>query len=45
MLKELVGILEKPVSPEGRVHVLLKLINYDMKAQLHWTEVEKLQVA
>lgn len=42
LLKDLIGIIEKPVSPDERVCVLLKLINYDLKATLHWTEVEKL---
>lgn len=45
LLKDLVGILEKPVTPEGRIHVLLKLVNHDMKAELHWSEVEKVAVA
>jgi len=45
MLKDLEGILEKPTSPDGRVKVLLQLMNYPMKATLHWTEVEKLKVA
>ncbi|MDO8520443.1 MAG: transcription termination/antitermination NusG family protein [Deltaproteobacteria bacterium] len=45
LLKDLIGILEKPASQEERVIVLLKLANYEMKAQLHWTEVEKLHAA
>ncbi|MBI2339391.1 MAG: hypothetical protein HYU99_03340 [Deltaproteobacteria bacterium] len=45
MLKELIGIIEKPVPACGRVQVLLKLINYEMHATVHWTEVEKLKVA
>ena len=44
-LKDLIGILEKPASQEERVIVLLKLANYEMKAQLHWTEIEKLHAA
>ncbi len=43
VLKDLVGILEKPVAAEGRIHVILNLINYSMKATLHWTEVETLK--
>lgn len=42
-LKELIGILQKPASADGRVQVLLKLINYEMQAKLHWTEVERSQ--
>lgn len=45
MLKELIGIIERPIPADGRVQVLLKLINYEMRAKLHWTEVEKLKVA
>ena len=45
LLKELIGIIEKPIPAEGRVRVLLKLINYEMRVKLHWTEVEKLRVA
>lgn len=45
MLKDLIGILERPASAEGRIHVLLNLLNYSMKATLHWTEVEKLKIA
>lgn len=45
LLKDLIGVLEKPSSAEERIFVLLKLANYDMKARLHWTEVEKLHAA
>ncbi len=45
ILKDLIGILERPSTAEGRITVLLHLINYQMKATLHWSEVEKLQVA
>lgn len=42
MLKDLEGILMKPSSDNERIIVLLKLVNYEMKAHLHWTEIEKL---
>jgi transcription antitermination factor NusG len=45
LLKDLEGILERSVSDEERVIVLLKLVNYNMRATLHWTEVEKLHAA
>ena len=43
VLKNLEGILEKPVGPDGRVNVLIKLLNYTMKTTLHWSEVERVQ--
>ncbi len=45
ILKDLIGILQKPADHLGRVQVLLKLVNYQMKATLHWNEVERLKVA
>jgi len=42
ILKDLLGIIEKPTSDDERVMVLLNLIHYNMKASIHWTEVEKL---
>ncbi len=46
ILKDLVGILEKPSSDdEGRVMVLLNLVNYNLKASLHWSEIEKMEAA
>lgn len=42
VLKDLIGILEKPLPHEARVQVLLNLVNYKMKVKLHWTEVEKI---
>lgn len=45
LLKDLIGIIEKPMPAEERVCVLLGLINYQMRATLHWTEVEKLHAA
>ena len=45
ILKDLIGVLEKPATSEERVIVLLKLVNYEMKANLHWTEIEKLNAA
>jgi transcription antitermination factor NusG len=45
ILKDLIGILEKPCLAHERVTVLLKLVNYNIKASLHWTEIEKIKVA
>lgn len=42
MLKDLMGIIEKPTSDLERVVILIQLANYKMKAQLHWTEIEKI---
>lgn len=42
-LKDLMGILQKPTRDDERVIVLLNLLNYKMKATLHWTEVEKIR--
>lgn len=33
-LKDLVGILEKPISEEGRVQILFKLLRYPLRAVL-----------
>ena len=40
--KDLVGIFERWVSDEGRVRVLLSLLNYNAKAELHYSQLEKL---
>ena len=45
MLKDLIGILEKPCSADERVIVLLKLAHHNMKASLHWTEIERIKAA
>lgn len=45
ILKDLAGILQKPVDSLGRIQVLLKLVNYQMQATLHWSEVARLKVA
>lgn len=42
MLKDLMGVLQRPLPQEARVQVLLNLVNYKMKVKLHWTEVEKI---
>lgn len=39
-LKDLVGILEKPVSDEGRVQVLFKLLRYPLRAMLKFEDLE-----
>lgn len=45
ILKDLMGIMEKRTSDNERIIVLLKLINYEMRATLHWAEIETLQAA
>ena len=42
-LRDLMGIFERWVSDEGKVRVLLNLINYDAKVELHYSQVEKIQ--
>jgi transcriptional antiterminator RfaH len=42
LFKDLVGIFERWVSDEGRVRILLNLLNYNAKAELHYSQVEKL---
>jgi len=41
-LKDLMGIFEQRLSGDGRVRVLLNLLNYDAKVDLHYSQVEKL---
>jgi transcription antitermination factor NusG len=40
--KDLMGIFERWVSEEGRVRVLLDLLSYSAKVELHYSQVEKL---
>jgi transcription antitermination factor NusG len=40
-LDDLVGILEKPVSPSGRVKVLLNIVNKCVRAELSSAEIER----
>jgi transcription elongation factor/antiterminator RfaH len=41
-LKDLMGIFEHWGSEEGRVKVLLNLLNYDARVELHYSQVEKI---
>lgn len=41
ILKDLIGIIERPVSAVGRIQVLLRLMHHQMKAFLYCSEVEK----
>jgi transcription antitermination factor NusG len=36
------GIFERWVSDEGKIMVLLNLLNYDAKVELHYSQVEKI---
>jgi len=41
-MKELVGDLEKPVSPQGRVRVLLDIVDKCVRAELSSAEIERI---
>ena len=41
-LKDLMGIFERWLSDEGRVMVLLNLLNYDARVELHYSQIEKI---
>lgn len=40
-LADLVGVLEKPVTPQGRVRVLLDIYHKSLRAELSCTDIEK----
>jgi transcription elongation factor/antiterminator RfaH len=40
-LKDLLGIFERWVSDSGRVRILLNLIGYQPRVELHYSQVEK----
>ena len=40
-LKDLLGIFERWVSDSGRVRILLNLIGYQPKVELHYSDLEK----
>lgn len=42
VFRDLVGILEKPVSAAGRVRVLLKIMHHQVKCNLSAADVEKI---
>jgi transcriptional antiterminator RfaH len=41
-LRDLIGIFDRWVSEEGRVKVLLDLLNYDARVELHYSQVERI---
>lgn len=41
--KDLVGILEKPVSAAGRVRVLIKILHHQVRCEISAAEVEKVE--
>ena len=41
-LKDLMGIFDRWGSEEGRVKVLLNLLNYDARVELHYSQVERI---
>lgn len=40
-LRDLMGIFDRWVSEDGKVRVLLNLLNYDAKVELHYSQVER----
>ena len=40
-LKDLMGIFEQWISADGRISVILNLLNYDAKVELHYSQVQK----
>ncbi len=44
VFKDLVGILEKPVSSAGRVKVLLQILHHQVKCEISAGDVEKIDV-
>jgi transcription elongation factor/antiterminator RfaH len=40
--KDLMGLFERWVSDEGRIKVLLNLLNYDARVELHYSQIEKI---
>lgn len=43
VLKDLVGILEKPVDDKGRVEVLFKIVHHQMRAKVYCGDLEKVE--
>ena len=41
-LKDLLGIFDRWISDSGRVRILLNLIGYQPKVELHYSQVEKI---
>lgn len=42
VLKDLIGILEKPVDDKGRVEVLFKIVRNQMRAKIYCGDLEKI---
>lgn len=42
VLKDLMGILEKPVDDKGRVEVLFKIVRHQMRAKIYCGDLEKI---
>lgn len=38
--KDLIGMLERPPGPSGRVWILLEMVKYSAHMDCHWTEIE-----
>lgn len=42
VLKDLIGILEKPVDDKGRVEVLFRIVRHQMRAKVYCGDLEKI---
>jgi transcriptional antiterminator NusG len=40
--RDLIGVLERPPGPTGRVRVLLDIVWYSAHVDCHWTEIERM---
>lgn len=43
VLKDLIGILEKPMDDKGRVEVLFKIVHHQMRAKVYCGDLEKIE--
>jgi len=41
VLRDLIGVLEKPMDDRGRVEILFKIVYHQMKAKVHVADLEK----
>lgn len=42
VLKDLIGILEKPIDDKGRVEVLFRIVHHQMRAKVYCGDLEKI---
>lgn len=41
VLKDLIGILEKPVDEKGRIEILFKIVHHQMRAKVYCGDIER----